>query len=162
VLVPPGGAVEPFKNAVHKAYDADDFENSFELEFAKTLDKKGLPWCRNPSRSGYAIPLPAPGKTLNFYPDFLVWQGDDIYAIDTKGSHLHADAARKLVTIKPASGSKTRVFVRFVSDGVVDNNGPQPDGSGYTVWSFKPNGEPEFTPCESLADALDSCLEADV
>ena len=119
VLVPPGGAVVLFKNAVHKAYDADDL-NPFELEFAKTLDKKGLAWCRNPSRSGYAIPLPAPGKTLNFYPDFLVWQGDDIYAIDTKGSHLHSDAARKLVSIKPANGSKTRVFVRFVSDGVVD------------------------------------------
>jgi type III restriction enzyme len=106
--------------------------------------------------------LPAPGKTLNFYPDFLVWKNKDVYAIDTKGAHLHADAVRKLVSIKPASGSSSRVFVRFVSDGVVDANGPQPDASGYTVWSFKPNGDPDFIHCESMAEAVENCLIADV
>lgn len=154
-------AAKPFKKAVHKAYDEGDF-NAFEMNFAAALDKKGLPWCRNPSGSGYSIPLPTPGKTLNFYPDFLVWDGDDVYAIDTKGSHLHSDAARKLVSIKPAKGSNARVFVRFVSDGMVDKNGPQPDRTGFTVWSFKPNGEPEFTHYDSLPKALAGCLEADV
>lgn len=148
-----------FKNALHKGYD--DF-NPFELEFAKTLDKTKLTWCRNPVRSGYSIPLPQPGKTLNFFPDFLVWKKKDVFAIDTKGSHLHADAARKLVTIKPANASKTRVFVRFVSDGLVDENGPRADSSGYTVWSFKPSGDPEFTHCESMNEALEACLQEDV
>ena len=160
-LVTPGAETE-FRRAVHEAYDSDEF-NPFELSFAQTLDATpSITWCRNPSRSGYSIPLPTPGKTLNFYPDFLVWKGKDIYAIDTKGSHLHADAARKLVTIKPANGSPIRVYVRFVSDGVVDSNGPQPDGTGYTVWSFKPSGDPEFTHCDSLSDAVNSCLVPDV
>ena len=99
---------------------------------------------------------------MNFYPDFVVWKGSDYYAIDTKGAHLHADAARKLVSIKPASGSSSRVFVRFVSDGVVNAQGAQADSSGFTVWSFKPNGEPEFTHCQTLTDAIDVCLEPDV
>lgn len=152
-------AVNPFLNAIHQGYD--DL-NPFELDFAKRIDKSGLTWCRNPSRSGYSIPLPEPGKTLNFFPDFLVWKDDDIYAIDTKGSFLHADAARKLVSIKPAAGSATRVFVRFVSDGMVDKNGPQPDSTGYTVWSFKPSGEPEFTHLELLDEAIERSIEPDI
>lgn len=159
VFVDPS-SVRGFKNALHKGYD--DL-NPFEQTFAEVLDKKkNVVWCRNPSRSGYSIPLPEPGKTLNFYPDFLIWHGKHIYAVDTKGSHLHADAARKLVSIKPANGLATRVFVRFVSDGVVDKNGPQPDSSGYTVWSFKPSGDSEFTHCETMTKAIDVCLEADV
>lgn len=160
VLVSPGSE-RPFKHSVHAAYDEDDF-NSFELEFANTLDKAKLFWCRNQVRSGYSIPLPTPGKTLNFYPDFLVWKDGNIFAIDTKGAHLHADAARKLVSIKPASTSSARVFVRFVSNGVVDALGPQADGSGYTAWTFKPNGDPEFTHCETLSASLERCLEVDI
>lgn len=147
-----------FKKSIHTGYDG---LNSLERGFATALDKKNLPWCRNPARSGYAIPLPQPGKTLNFYPDFLVWKDDDVYAIDTKGSHLHADAARKLVSIKPASGSTKRVFVRFISDGVVDANGAQPDSTGFTVWSFKPTGEPDFNHYDSMAKAVEACLEPD-
>lgn len=160
VLITPGSE-KVFKSAVHRAYDEDDF-NDFELDFAKALDKGVHLWCRNQSRSGYSIPLPTTGKSLNFYPDFLVWKGKDVYVIDTKGSHLHADAARKLVSIKPASGSKARVFVRFVSDGVVSASGPQADRSGYTVWTFKPNGEPDFTRCETLVKSIECCLEPDV
>lgn len=155
------GCEKKFKNAVHKAYDESDF-NPFELACAEALDRRRLPWCRNPSRSGYSIPLPTPGKTLNFYPDFLVWGGKDVYALDTKGSHLHADAMRKLVSIKPANGSAARVFVRFISDGVVNENGPQPDSTGYTVWSVKPNGKPDFTHFDGLNEALECCLTPDV
>jgi type III restriction enzyme len=155
------GSEKFFSHAVHKAYDEDDF-NSFEALFAEVLDKKKLLWCRNPARSGYSIPLPTSGKTLNFFPDFLVWKGADVFAIDTKGSHLHTDAVRKLVAIKPATGSTARVFVRFVSDGVVDRNGPQADSSGYTAWTFKPNGDPEFTHVDSLAAAIDGCIEPDL
>jgi len=150
-----------FKNAVHDFYDESDF-NPFERLFAEALDKKRQTWARNLSKSGYSIPLPTSGKTLNFYPDFLVWKGKNVYAIDTKGSHLHADAVRKLVSIKPANGSAARVFVRFVSDGLIDKNGPQADTSGYTVWSFKPNGDPEFIHCELMSEAIELCLRADV
>lgn len=148
-----------FKNAVHKGYDG---LNQFELAFAEALDKKKLTWCRNPSKSGYGIPLPQPGRTLNFFPDFLAWKGNDVFAIDTKGSQLHADAARKLVSIKPATPAGTRVHVRFVSDGVVDASGPQPESSGFTVWSFKPTGEPEYSHFDGMAEAVTACLVADV
>lgn len=150
-----------FKHSLHKGYDAEEF-NSFEIKFAKVLDKTKLAWCRNPSRSGYSIPLLEPGKTIQFFPDFLVWKKNDVFAIDTKGSHLHADAARKLVAIKPSNDSKIRVFVRFISDGVVDAKGPQPDSTGFTVWSFKPSGAPEFSHYDLLPDALEASLRADV
>jgi type III restriction enzyme len=155
------GAERVFRFSVHNAYDNEDF-NPFELSFAEALDRKKVLWCRNPSRSGYGVPLPNPGKSLTFFPDFLVWRESDVFAIDTKGAFLHADAARKLVSIKPAARSSTRVFVRFVSDGVVDAAGPQPDSSGYTVWTFKPSGEPEFLRCETLSEAADACLIPDV
>ncbi|MBR0833186.1 DEAD/DEAH box helicase family protein [Bradyrhizobium manausense] len=160
VLIVPDSE-QSFKYAIHNAYDKNDF-NAFELDFAEALDKARLVWSRNQARSGYSIPLPTPGKTLNFYPDFLVWNGGNVFAIDTKGSHLHADAARKLVSIKPASDATKRVFVRFVSNGVVDALGPQPDSSGYTVWTFKPSGDPEFTHCETLAASVERCLEVDI
>lgn len=159
-LVRPG-AGKVFKNAAHDAYDQDDF-NPLEGIFAETLDKRRLVWCRNPSRSGYSIPLPTPGRTLNFYPDFLVWKAKDVYAIDTKGAHLHADAMRKLVSIKAASASSPRVFVRFVYEGLVDSAGQQRDTSGFTVLSFKPSGAPQWTHCDSLTEGVTHCLEPDV
>ncbi|MEK7476337.1 MAG: hypothetical protein AAB152_11990 [Candidatus Coatesbacteria bacterium] len=158
VLVDPD-AVATFKNAIHKGYD--DL-NSLELDFARALDKTGHPWCRNSSRSGYSIPLPQSGKTVNFFPDFLIWHDHTVYAIDTKGSHLHADAARKLVSIKAANESTDRVYVRFVSEGVVEESGAQADSSGYTVWSFKPNGQKDFNHCDSMSEALAACLVPDV
>lgn len=160
VFVTPGQEIA-FRNALHANYDEQDF-NPFELEFARAVDAIKLTWCRNIAKSGYSIPLPTSGKTLNFYPDFLIWKGGDVFAIDTKGSHLHTDAARKLVSIRPANASKTRVFVRFVSDGQVDQSGPKANTAGYTVWSFKPNGEPQFTHKDSLNEAAHACLETDV
>jgi type III restriction enzyme len=159
-LVTPGKEVI-FRSAVHRCYDSEDL-NAFEEQFARCLDAKKYPWYRNPSKSGYSIPIPTPGKTLNFFPDFLIWKGKDVYAIDTKGSFLHADAARKLVSIKPASAASGRVFVRFVSEGKVDRHGPRPDTTGFTAWTFKPSGLPDFSHCENLRLALEACLEPDI
>lgn len=148
-----------FEHSIHDGYDG---LNTVETQFAEALDRAKLPWCRNPSRIGYGIPLVKPGKTENFYPDFLVWSGDDVYAIDTKGSHLHTDAMRKLVQIRPAGPSTPRVFVRFVSPGLVDETGPKKDTSGFTVWSFKPDGSPAFTHYESVDEALTKAMKPDV
>jgi len=144
---------------VHDGYDG---LNGDERNFAHALDRTKLTWCRNPSRTGYAIPLVEPGKTENFYPDFLVWSGNDVYAIDTKGSHLHADAMRKLVQIRPADATTPRVYVRFVSAGLVDEYGARKDPTGFTVWSFKPNGSRDFTHYDAVDDAVARCLKADV
>ncbi len=51
--------------------------NPLEARFAKVLDKQGVPWARNPPRTGYGIPLPSYGPTHNFYPDFIVWVDDE-------------------------------------------------------------------------------------
>jgi type III restriction enzyme len=74
---------ERFTNAIHDGYDG---LNPLELPFARLLDKKEVPWARNPSRTGYRIPLPTMGPTAFFYPDFIVWSGGDVFVIDTKGS----------------------------------------------------------------------------
>lgn len=158
VLVDPSSA-EKFQNAVHDSYDG---LNPLERKFARALDTLDLPWCRNPSRSGYAIPLIEPGKTKNFYPDFLIWSDGDVFAVDTKGSFLHADAARKLVDIRPAAGVSTRVWVRFVSDGLMTAAGPQAQTSGFTAWSFKPNGSARFTHCDDMVGAIKECLKPGV
>lgn len=61
--------MESFTNAIHDGYSG---LNSLELAFARALDRTGVAWCRNPSRTGYAVPLISVGTTRNFYPDFLV------------------------------------------------------------------------------------------
>lgn len=147
-----------FENAVHDGYDSLGSE---EQVFAEAVDRTGLTWCRNPSRSGYGIPLVEPGKTQNFYPDFLVWSSDDVYAIDTKGPHLHSDGMRKLVLIRPSAPGAPKVFVRFVTVGLVDEQGAKKDSSGFTVWSFKPNGSPNFVHTESIDEAVSLCIQPD-
>ncbi|WP_147410815.1 hypothetical protein [endosymbiont GvMRE of Glomus versiforme] len=90
--------------------------NKLESEFAQELDKFPIKWCRNPSRSGYAIPLITRGSTQNFYPDFLVWHKNNIVAIDTSGEHLIKDKTdRKLLNI--LSSNKSQIFVCFISQG---------------------------------------------
>jgi type III restriction enzyme len=151
--------VDTFVNALHHGYAG---LNPDERNFAQALDRvKKLVWCRNPSRTGYGIPLVEPGKTEKFYPDFLVWSGKDVFAIDTKGPHLHSDAMRKLVQIRPADQTSPRVFVRFVSPGLVDEGGAKKDSAGFTVWSFKPNGKRDFTHYDSVGKAVERCLKPD-
>jgi len=74
-----------FQNAVHNGYSG---LNELELAFANALDKSRKPWCRNPSRGGFEIPLLDRGNTKTFNPDFLVWGDKVVVAIDTKGDHL--------------------------------------------------------------------------
>ncbi|GER88931.1 hypothetical protein KDW_30930 [Dictyobacter vulcani] len=148
-----------FQHALHDGYEN---LNADEIIFAQALDRTNLVWCRNPPRTGYGIPLVEPGKTENFYPDFLIWSDNDVYAIDTKGPHLHSDAMRKLVQIRPASPTSPRVYVRFVSPGLVTEGGPQRDSTGLTVWSFKPNGNRDFAYYDSVDAAVSRCLKPDV
>lgn len=150
----------PFTNAVHEAYAG--LNESLEIPFARALDRSGHTWCRNPAQSGYGIPLIESGRSKNFYPDFLTWVDGDVFAIETKGAYLHSDAVRKSVSIRSASHDSPRVFVRFVSDGVVNKNGPQPNSEGFTAWTFKPNGDRRFTHTQTAETALGVCLEPDI
>ena len=51
--------METFDNALHEGYSG--LNESLELPFARAIDKTGLTWCRNPSKSGYNIPLVSTG-----------------------------------------------------------------------------------------------------
>lgn len=126
---------EPFKNAVHAGYD--DL-NPLESAFAHRLDKQKVTWCRNPSRTGYRIPLVTMGPTALFYPDFIVWVGKDIFLIDTKGGHLLSEAAtRKLLWIEPPRRAAERLFVKLVSQGKWRTDATRVTGDGYTLWGVQ-------------------------
>jgi len=134
ILVDPTDA-HPFSYALHDAYSG--LNKSLELPFANELDRSKLTWCRNPSRSGYGIPLLTPGQSKSFYPDFLVWKGNDVFALDTTGEHiLESKLGRKLLAIDPHRKSKTKLLVRLVSRGHWNDHPQRESAEGFTVWSL--------------------------
>lgn len=144
--------VEPFENAIHEGYDG---LNGLEREFAEAVDKTGATWCRNPSRTGYGIPLITIGTTTTFYPDFLIWNGNDILAIDTKGEHLlHEAAGRKLLNIRPRRDSETTLSIKFVSKGKFNEQVQQEARDGYTLWSRREDGTLRADHHASMSDAV--------
>lgn len=152
--------MEPFTNALHEGYSG--LNESLELPFARAIDKTGLPWYRNPSRSGYNIPLISVGPTRNFYPDFLVWKDDDVFAIDTTGGHLLKDkTGRKLLSIEPAKGAAGRLVVRLVSPGKWNPNVEQEDTAGYTIWGRKQDNTLRAIHVESVDEAVDRSIATD-
>lgn len=156
VFVRPDSMVS-FDNALHVGYS--DLNPSLELPFSKALDKHGLPWCRNPSRSGYGIPLITMGKTRNFFPDFLVWSGDDVFAVDTTGPHLLADkTGRKLLSIRGVRNMPGRLLVRFVSPGKFTNEITQIDSEGFTVWGLKQDGNLRVSHVDTADEAVERAL----
>ncbi len=144
-----------FKNGLYERYSG---LNKFEQPFAEELDDGVDLWHRNPSSGGFHIPLLSPGDTAHFYPDFIVWHKGKVFCIDTKGTHLLAEAAaRKLFDIR--EDDKTRIRVRFVSEGKQSSLKAKPLPGGYTVWRLK-NGVPTPFQVDSLAKAVAECLKA--
>src|SRR5213078_1038381 len=85
---PSGWVLKKFKKSAHAEYDAKAF-NLDEVEMAKALDKLPYRWVRNKERVDYSIPLPSKsGTSSNFYPDFLWWVKDVLWAIDTTRKHI--------------------------------------------------------------------------
>ncbi len=151
--------MEPFTNALHEGYSG---LNDLERDFAHAIDKIGLAWCRNPSRSGYNIPLISLGPTRNFYPDFLVWKKKDVFAIDTTGGHLLSDkTAYKLLSIAPATQAGGRLIVRLVSPGKWNAKLEQEDSVGYTIWSRRQDGELRPSHVETVDAAVDRAVTRD-
>ncbi len=148
--------VELFDHAIHAGYDR---LNPLERSFAKAVDDTGLDWCRNPPRSGYGIPLISIGATSNFYPDFLIWRGDEVLAVDTKGEHLLLEASgRKLLSIRPAGGVPTTLAIHFVSKGKFNDKVQQLDTEGATLWSRREDGTLRAAHSSSVEDALKRLL----
>lgn len=91
---PSTSPVPHFKNSLHAGYDK---LNKDELRCSEDIDKLGLPWVRNPSRTGYGIPLPIVGfDSRVFYPDFIIFAKKKvILCVDPKGGHLVNEAAKR-------------------------------------------------------------------
>lgn len=153
-------ALAEFKHSLHKGYS--DLRK-LELEFATALDKTKLPWVRNPARgSGYGIPLITRGATKTFYPDFLVWNGDDIFALDPKGGHLLPEAAtRKLLHVRAPSGGDSSLHVRLVSEGTWTADLHNISADGFTMWSIKDDGTRRATKFDDLDKLVEKCVTPD-
>lgn len=149
------GKHERFLNALHEAYSG---LNKLEQTFAQALDKTKHVWCRNPSRSGFGIPLVSIGQRRAFYPDFLVWKGTNIYAIDTTGGHLLLEKTnRKLLMIESPKG-KGRVFVRLVAKGKWDKTVQSIGTDGFTVFSLGATRDIVAAHHSTVGDVVNACL----
>ncbi|PIM54703.1 hypothetical protein CS062_03570 [Roseateles chitinivorans] len=147
-------SAQAYKNGLYERYGK---MNNFEEGFVDELDATGHVWHRNPSAGGFHIPLLSEGETGAFYPDFIVWKGGLVYCLDTKGKHLLTDAiARKLFDI--SDGEKTKLHVRFISEGHQSVIGGKAVAGGYTVWKLK-QGTPTPIPVKTMAQAAKECLK---
>ncbi len=143
-----------FSNGLYERYSGF---NKFELAFAQALDSIGNTWHRNPSAGGFHIPLLTEGETASFYPDFIAWKGNLVYCLDTKGSHLLSDAvARKLFDIQDSG--KTKILVRFISEGRQSQLRGKVTKGGYTVWKMK-GGNPTAIHVDNLEQAVKESLK---
>lgn len=146
-----------FKNALHEGYSG---LNKLEEKFAKALDATGHTWARNPSQSGFPVPLISVGKTRNFYPDFIVWKKPDVFLIDTTGGHLLEEkTVRKLLSVDRGK-SKSALQVRLVSEGQWTEDVEQVDKSGFTVWRLRQDKKLGAIHCENLELAVQSALKS--
>jgi type III restriction enzyme len=155
ILVHPDN-IKTFTNSLHEGYS--DL-NKLELAFALALDDTGQDWCRNPSRSGYGIPLITLGATKTFYPDFLVWSEADVFALDTSGAHLLAEkTGRKLLAMRPPEKASGRIHIRFISPGRQNVQLQQVDADGFTVWGLREDGSLRATHVDDVENAVERAL----
>lgn len=150
------GKHERFRNALHEAYSG---LNQLELEFAQELDRTQYTWCRNPARSGFEIPLTSLGQSRKFFPDFLVWKGDDVYAVDTTGGHLLLEKSNRKLLMIDSAKNKGRLLVRLVARGKWDKH-VQPTGNdGFTVFSLGATRDVVARHYPNLAEVVKACLQ---
>lgn len=128
--------VRSYANALHAEYNG---MNDFEVKMAEALDALKLDWCRNPSKTGYYIPIAELGEgTTKFYPDFLLWSKKCLWAIDPKGAHIANDAIHnKLMGVSDVDDMPLKVRVALTLKGryvLGTNNRPQRQSAdGYTL-----------------------------
>lgn len=155
VLVNPAKA-KPFRNALHERYDL----NGLEQQIAEAIDDTGLPWARNPVNGGYSIPLLEKGGTHRFFPDFLVWKEEAVFAVDPKGDQLiKTDAGRKLLNIVGGRGHRG-VIVRLISEGHSNDQFQKLSRDGFTVWSLvRASGKVKAKAVSTAAEAVSAALK---
>lgn len=127
---PSGTTPKEYQYAGHPHYDTKAFKTDPEIDMAKALDKfPAYVWVRNKDRIGYGIPLPVKsGSSSTFYPDFLWWVKDTVWAIDPTGQHILQEKVRaKLLTVPPP------LKIALLTQGKLDMNYRQIDASGWTL-----------------------------
>lgn len=108
---------------------------SWEKKFASWLDSyetQGVKWWhRNPDRKAYSVAIPIPGRTNNFYPDFIIGvEGRDkehgILLIDTKEriNDEEGKAVAKINAQHPVYGKAVIIYLEESKEG---------DSKWYTV-----------------------------
>lgn len=99
------------------------------------------------------------GQTVWFFPDFLVWSGDKVLCVDTKGSHLvEADARRKLLAIEPHKDVTTTIEVKFVTEGSWKADGTPEGKDGYSVLALGSDRNLKSVHFDDLEDLVKSFL----
>jgi type III restriction enzyme len=146
---------KPYKNALHDSYDLNDLEH----EIAEEIDATGYDWCRNPVNGGFSLPLLDKGDTRRFFPDFLVWKDDLVFAIDPKaGMLVRSDAGRKLLDVHDGAG-KRRLLVRLISAGKWNDQVQRVGTKGFTVWALSRGGKLKPRCVGNAAEAVDAALK---
>ena len=151
----PSGTVEKhFQNAAHSFYDTKAFRPD-ELEVAKALDRYNqCVWARNKDRLDYGIPLPIKsGRSSTFYPDFLWWVGDTVWAIDPTGKFILVEKVRtKLLNLPPP------LRIALLTRGHLSLSHASIGDAGWSLVRFRTgNAAPENF--ESLGDLLATLVE---
>ncbi|MBO0791247.1 MAG: DEAD/DEAH box helicase family protein [Ktedonobacteraceae bacterium] len=148
---------EKFTSSLHEGYSG--LNKTLELPFAHELDRQKVTWCRNPSQSGYGIPLLSLGQNKAFYPDLLAWKGKYIFALDTKGEHLlQSEVGRKLLVVVPHPKAKVSLLIRLISKGTWDKTPQRSSGEGYTVWALGHPNALKPIHCPTLEIAVKTSL----
>jgi type III restriction enzyme len=146
----PSGTVEKtFTHAGHPHYDAKSFKGQ-ELDVAKAMDKLEYVWVRNKDRVGYGVPLPVKcGSSSTFYPDFLWWVKNTIWAIDPTGKFILEDKVRYKLLETPAP-----LKIALLTPDKYDQNFKKVEDGGWTLLRHRiGNAQPE------LFDTLDELLQ---
>lgn len=147
---PPSGSVpKDFKHAGHSYYDAKAF-NPDELEMAKALDKfADYVWVRNKDRVGYGIPLPIKsGSSSTFYPDFLWWVKNTVWALDPTGKHILEEKIRTKLLAVPAP-----LRIALITRKKLDSNYKEVSNDGWSILRFRIGN-----PAPETFDTLDELL----
>jgi len=151
---PSGFVDKKFKNAAHTHYDAKAFRSD-ELQMANALDRfANHVWARNKDRLDYGIPLPIKSESSTyFYPDFLWWVRNTVWAIDPTGKFILDEKLRTKLLITPAP-----LRIALVTPKSYDKSFRLAGNDGWTLMRHRPGlVAPEtFADLPSLLETLES------
>lgn len=130
----PSGVVQKeFSYAAHPYYDAGAF-NDPELKMARALDQfPEYVWARNKQNVDYGIPLPIKSESSStFYPDFLWWVKQTVWAIDPTGKFILNEKIRTKLLMLPEP-----LKIALVTQGKHDGSWRKTTDDGWTLVRYR-------------------------